>query len=285
MSKPILLETIAALRAWRSEQRKAGKSVGLAPTMGALHAGHLSLIPPLRAQVNTVLFSIFVNPTQFAAGEDFSRYPRPFSEDVSQLAAQGVEAVFAPAYDEIYPVGYATEVSLRGPAQAGLEDAFRPTHFAGVATVVTKLFMQSAPDVAIFGEKDYQQLVVIKRLVRDLDMPVRILAGATSRARDGLALSSRNVYLSAEEREIAPALYATINDVAAELQSGRRDYAALESRGSDKLTALGFVVDYLAICDRESLEHPKVDALVEDLRILVAAKLGKTRLIDNIAAG
>lgn len=285
MSKPIILETIASLRTWRAERRAKGKRVGLVPTMGALHSGHLSLADAVRVRVESVVFSIFVNPTQFAPHEDFSRYPRPFEEDVAKLAAIGVDAVYAPRPDEIYPAGFATSIMPEGAGKVGLEDVFRPTHFAGVATVVTKLLMQVMPDAAIFGEKDYQQLAVIRQVVRDLDIPVEIMAGATMRQVDGLALSSRNIFLAPEHRVIAPLLHTVMREIAAELRAGRRDYAALESAGAEQLARAGFQVDYLAICDSITLEHPVPEAQPAQLRILVAAKLGNTRLIDNIAAG
>jgi pantoate--beta-alanine ligase len=285
MSKPVILETISALRQWRAERRAKGRRVGLVPTMGALHSGHLSLAEAIRKHVDCVVFSIFVNPTQFAPHEDFSRYPRPFGEDVAKLASIGVEAVYAPRAEEMYPTGFATSVEPGGAGKVGLEDVFRPTHFAGVATVVTKLLMQAMPDAAIFGEKDYQQLAVIRQVVRDLDIPVEIMAGATMRQVDGLALSSRNVYLSPEHRAMASLLHTVMREIAADLRAGRRDYAALESAGAEQLTRAGFAVDYLAICDSITLEHPVPEAQPAQLRILVAAKLGKTRLIDNIAAG
>ncbi|MFN3483847.1 MAG: pantoate--beta-alanine ligase, partial [Rhabdaerophilum calidifontis] len=185
--EPVVLETVAALRAWRAARRAAGHRVGLVPTMGALHAGHLSLVTGLAPETEAVVVSIFVNPTQFAPHEDFTKYPRTFDRDLELLREVGAAAVFAPTVAEMYPDGFATSITLDGPARVGLEDAFRPTHFAGVATVVAKLLLQCLPERAIFGEKDYQQLAVIRRMARDLDIPVAILGGPTIREADGLA--------------------------------------------------------------------------------------------------
>lgn len=282
MSKPVILDSVASLRAWREAHRKAARSVGLVPTMGALHAGHISLVTQMKAKVDAVITSIFVNPTQFAPNEDFSKYPRTFENDVNLLEEAGCHAVFAPQVAEMYPQGFCTSVSLDGPAKVGLEDAFRPTHFAGVATVVTKLLLQALPDRAIFGEKDFQQLAVIRRFAHDLDIPSLIDGGETVRERDGLALSSRNVYLSPEERTIAPIIHRTLQTAAESLRSGLHPEQA-ELVAIETLEASGFVVDYVAIRDAASLAAPKADAAPDTLRILVAAKLGKTRLIDNIA--
>lgn len=283
MAGLIILETVAALREWRAARRAAGRRIGLVPTMGALHAGHLSLVTGVKQAVDEVVVSIFVNPTQFAPTEDFSKYPRTFERDVKLLNEVGAEAVFAPQVQEMYPSGFATTVSLEGPAKVELEDAFRPTHFAGVATIVTKLLLQALPDVAIFGEKDFQQLAVIRRFVRDLDIPVEIAGGATLREADGLAMSSRNVYLSPEERAIAPTIYRVLRE-AAELVRKRQPFDRIEIEASQALTAAGFVVDYFAIRDALSLGTPYAAADPKRLRLLVAAKLGKTRLIDNISA-
>ncbi len=282
MTKPVLLESVAALRLWREAQRKAGHRVGLVPTMGALHAGHLSLVTKVREKTERSVVSIFVNPTQFAPTEDFSKYPRTFDRDVQLLSEVGADAVFAPQVAEMYPEGFATTVTLDGPAKVGLEDAFRPTHFSGVATVVAKLLLQSLPDAAIFGEKDYQQLAVIRRMARDLDIPVEILGGATIREGDGLAMSSRNVYLTPEERAIAPIIHRTLQ-AAAVVALRRQPLDRIEIEAANALSAAGFAVDYLAIRDAASLAIPAAGADPASLRILVAAKLGKTRLIDNIA--
>lgn len=284
MGKPIILDSVAALRAWRETERKAGHRVGLVPTMGALHAGHLSLVTGVKARADKAVVSIFVNPTQFAPTEDFSKYPRTFENDIKLLSEVGAEAVFAPQVAEMYPAGFATTVSLEGPAKVGLEDAFRPTHFAGVATVVAKLLLQALPDVAIFGEKDFQQLAVIRRMTLDLDIPVAILGGATVREADGLAMSSRNVYLTPEERAAAPIIHRTLLEAAA-LARKRQPLDRIEIEAANALSAAGLAVDYLAIRDAASLAIPVAGADPRTLRILVAAKLGKTRLIDNISVG
>ncbi len=281
MSQPTIANTIAELRALTAGWRKAGDTIGLVPTMGALHEGHVSLTRLMREKARRTIVSIFVNPTQFGPNEDFTRYPRTFQADCEKLAAAGVDAVFAPAPDEVYPDGFCTTISLAGPATAGLEDAFRPTHFAGVATVVTKLFTMVAPDAAIFGEKDFQQLAVIRRMARDLNLPVEILGAPTMREADGLAMSSRNVYLSPAERQAAPALNRAMRAAATVIRSGTAIAPALvEARAA--IAAAGFVIDYLEVRDAGSLapvEKPEERAL----RMLAAARLGKTRLIDNIS--
>jgi pantoate--beta-alanine ligase len=281
---PVILETIAALRLWREGERRAGRRVGLVPTMGALHGGHTSLVEAVRQEAESVVASIFVNPTQFAPTEDFSKYPRTFVADLEKLDAVRCDAVFAPAVSEMYPQGFATTVTPDGPAKVGLEDAFRPTHFSGVATVVSKLLLQALPDVAIFGEKDFQQLAVIRHVARDLDIPVAIRGGATIREENGLAMSSRNVYLSAEERKTAPVLYTALQNIANGLKDGLY-VATLEENAMLALEMRGFRVDYIAVRDAVTLLKPQPGAAVASLRILAAATLGKTRLIDNIAAG
>jgi pantoate--beta-alanine ligase len=282
MAEPVILDSVAALRSWRAARRAAGKRVGLVPTMGALHAGHLSLVTGVKRYVDEAVVSIFVNPTQFAPNEDFSKYPRTFESDVKLLKEAGTEAVFAPQVAEMYPAGFATNIVPEGPAKVGLEDAFRPTHFMGVATIVTKLLLQALPDVAIFGEKDFQQLAVIRHVTRDLDIPVEILGGPTIRENDGLALSSRNVYLTPEERASAPLIHRTLQ-AAAQGVRDRRPFGQIEIGAKTALVNAGFAVDYLAIRDAGTLESPTEGADPRTLRILVAAKLGKTRLIDNIA--
>ncbi|MCA0401056.1 MAG: pantoate--beta-alanine ligase [Proteobacteria bacterium] len=284
MPDPVILDSIAALRMWREERRAAGRRIGLVPTMGALHAGHLSLVSGVKRVADEALVSIFVNPTQFAPNEDFSKYPRTFNRDVELLSEVGAEAVFAPRVLDMYPEGFATAIEPGGPAKAGLEDAFRPTHFAGVATVVTKLLLQCLPEVAIFGEKDFQQLAVIRHVARDLDIPVEILGGATVREADGLAMSSRNVYLSKAERGIAPVLHQVLLGAAEAIRGGTR-LDVIEGGALRELSSHGFITDYVAIRDAATLGRPEPGARPESLRILVAAKLGATRLIDNIAAG
>jgi pantoate--beta-alanine ligase len=265
-----------AVAEWRSDRAR----VALVPTMGALHEGHLALVRLARAEAERVVVSIFVNPTQFAPNEDFSAYPRTLNDDLAKLAGLA-DLVFTPAVDEMYPPGSATTVSLAGPAAVGLEDRFRPTHFQGVATVVAKLLIQAMPDVAIFGEKDFQQLKVIARMARDLHLPVRILGGATMREPDGLALSSRNRYLSAEERATAPRLHRALQDGAAAIRAGA-DPAAAATAAEAALAASGFAVDYVAARHAETLE-PIASPKSGPIRLLAAARIGRTRLIDNIA--
>jgi pantoate--beta-alanine ligase len=273
------LRTVQNLRAQLAKWREDGERIALVPTMGALHAGHLSLIAIARSNADRVVASIFVNPGQFGPREDLARYPRDEAGDVGKLAAAGVDLVFIPETAEMYPSGFATRVSLPSLTD-DLCGASRPNHFEGVATVVTKLLLQCAPDVAVFGEKDYQQLLMIKRLVRDLDIPLRIVAGPIVREADGLALSSRNSFLSSAEREAAPLLVQTLRDVASSLAEGRGCDDAAES-GRFKLEAKGFRVDYVAIRDPETLA-PLSGPIKGPARVLGAVYLGKTRLIDNV---
>jgi pantoate--beta-alanine ligase len=282
MSKPLeTVRAVAALRARVAQWREAGDRVALVPTMGALHAGHLSLIDIAKAEADRVIASIFVNPTQFGPREDFTRYPRDEAGDLAKLASAGTDLVYAPAMAEMYPEGFETRVSVPSLSQ-DLCGAARPGHFEGVATVVTKLLIQAAPDVAIFGEKDYQQLLVIKRLVRDLDIPVRIVPGPIVREPDGLALSSRNVYLTPKERAVAPLLFRTLSEVAEALAEEETSAAAAEA-GRTKLEGQGFRVDYVAVRDPETLV-PIAGVLAGPARVLGAAFLGATRLIDNVPA-
>jgi pantoate--beta-alanine ligase len=252
----------------------------MVPTMGALHEGHLALVRSAREQASRAVASIFVNPTQFAPTEDFGAYPRAEAADLPKLAGVGTDAVFAPAVAEMYPAGFATAVSVGGPS-AGLETDFRPHFFGGVATVVARLLLVCLPDIAIFGEKDYQQLLVIRRMVADLGIPVSILGHATLREGDGLALSSRNAYLSAAERTVAPRLNAALRDAAAAIRANGDAVAALARARAD-LAAAGFAVDYVDLRNAETLA-PVADVRGEPLRLLAAARLGKTRLIDTIA--
>ncbi|MFZ1961548.1 MAG: pantoate--beta-alanine ligase [Methylovirgula sp.] len=271
---------VATLRAIVVAWRAAGERIALVPTMGALHAGHLSLVDAAKQRAGRTILSIFVNPTQFAPGEDFTAYPRAFARDVAAFAAAGGDLVFAPEVETIYPADFATTVLVGGPAKAGLEDKFRPDHFAGVATVVAKLFQQCRPDLAVFGEKDYQQLKVIARMVRDLDLGVEIVAVSTLRAKDGLALSSRNEYLSPEERARAPLLYAALLRCREALRNGSALETTLATARGTLATA-GFAVDYLEARHAETLA-PVVEGEAP-VRLLAAAQLGATRLIDNIA--
>lgn len=272
---------IAELRRYVSACRAAGERVGLAPTMGALHAGHLSLVEAARRVADRVVVTIFVNPAQFGPNEDFARYPRMLAADIEKLSRVAADLVFAPSVEEIYPPGFSTKVVMEGPALADLEDRFRPTHFSGVATVVTKLLNQAQADVAVFGEKDYQQLLVIKRLARDLDIATEILGAPTLREADGLAMSSRNVYLSGEERGRAKELYGALTEAARRIVDGD-DIGAATSTARARLADAGFEVDYLEARNAETLAP--VSSLDEGpIRLLAAAKLGATRLIDNIA--
>jgi pantoate--beta-alanine ligase len=269
--------TVAALRTALAGRKRG--SIGMVPTMGALHEGHLSLVKEARRRAETVVVSIFVNPTQFAPTEDFGAYPRTLEQDLAKLAGQA-DIVFTPTAKEMYPQGFATTIGVGGPSQ-GLESDFRPHFFAGVATVVAKLLIAAGPDLAVFGEKDYQQLLVVRQLARDLALPVEIIAGATLREADGLAMSSRNAYLAPEERRIAARLNAVLKQAIASARGGT-DLRQAEADAAAALRDAGFdQVDYVAIRDAASLEQ--ISTLEQPARILAAAKIGKTRLIDNMA--
>lgn len=276
---PVVSE-IAALRAFVRTRRAAGARIGLVPTMGALHAGHLSLVEAARRHADAIVVTIFVNPAQFGPDEDFTRYPRGLAADCAKLADVAADLVFAPTVAEIYPDGFATTVRVDGPAIVGLEDRFRPTHFAGVATVVAKLLNQAQADVAVFGEKDYQQLLVIRRMAHDLDIATRILGAPTLREADGLALSSRNVYLAPAARARAPALNRALRTAAAAILADAPVPAALAAARA-AVTAEGFEVDYIEARNAETL-LPAPNRAAGPIRLLAAARLGATRLIDNI---
>jgi pantoate--beta-alanine ligase len=273
------VRTVKDLRAQVAKSREAGDTIALVPTMGALHAGHLSLIAVAKGHVDRVVASIFVNPTQFGPKEDFKRYPRDEAGDVEKLAEAGVDLVFIPDTAEMYPAGFATKVSLPSLTE-DLCGAARPNHFEGVATVVTKLLLQCAPDVAVFGEKDYQQLLVIKQLVRDLNIQVRIVSAPIVREADGLALSSRNGHLSPAERKAAPILHQVLSEAAAGLADGE-GCDAVSGAARFKLEAKGFRVDYVAIRDPETLA-PLFGPIKGPARVMGAVHLGATRLIDNV---
>lgn len=276
---PKVVETVADLRAEVATWRQAGQSIALVPTMGALHAGHIGLVRAAKAAGDKVVVSIFVNPAQFGPNEDFGRYPRTFEADVAQLAAEGIDLIYAPGAAQMYPEGFAARIEMAGPA-LGLETDFRPHFFSGVATVVTKLFTQCRPDFATFGEKDYQQLKVVTRMSRDLDLGVEIVPVPTTREADGLALSSRNAYLDPAERAVAPVIHRALTAAAAAIRAGTAPDAAAEAAGRTIADA-GLKVDYVVARHAESLAAgPKPGE--EPIRLLAAAWLGKTRLIDNL---
>jgi pantoate--beta-alanine ligase len=276
-----VVETVEELRAFVRGRRAAGELIGLVPTMGALHAGHLSLVEEARRHAERVIATIFVNPTQFGPNEAFLRYPRARDSDCAKLASVSTDLVFAPTVEEMYPPGFATTVTLEGCARTELEDRFRPTHFAGVATVVAKLLNQAHADVAVFGEKDYQQLLVIRHMARDLDIPTRILAGATLREHDGLAMSSRNVYLTEDDRARAPARYAALSNAARRIAEGAV-IGQVMGDAREAIVGAGFDIDYVEARHADTLA--RVARRHEGpIRILAAARLGATRLIDNVA--
>ena len=278
---PETIRTIEELRTRVGAWRKAGEAIGMVPTMGALHAGHLTLIREAKKQCARAVVTLFVNPTQFAPNEDLSAYPRDEESDREKLGALGVDLLFAPSAEAMYPQGFDTKIVIGGPAAAGLETDFRPHFFGGVATIVAKLLLAGTPDRAFFGEKDFQQLLVVRKLVGDLNIGTEIVGCATVRERDGLALSSRNAYLSAEERKQAPRLYNMLRVIASRIRhGGAPDEALVEARRA--LAFAGFEVDYLEGRNAETLA-PVGDWKTEPIRLLVAARLGKTRLIDNIA--
>ncbi len=255
--------------------------VALVPTMGNLHAGHLSLVELAREHAERVIVSVFVNPTQFGEGEDFDEYPRTLEKDCLRLRKLNVDAVFAPNVEEVYPFGIDNATRVAVPHLANdFCGASRPGHFDGVTSVVSRLFALVQPDVAVFGQKDYQQQLIIRRMTEDLNFPTRIITGPTVREDDGLAMSSRNAFLGDEERKVAPRIHETLSRIANELQSGKENYAQLEEVGAAELSAAGFDVDYVAVRRAEDLAEPNRDS--DELVVLVAASLGSTRLIDNM---
>jgi pantoate--beta-alanine ligase len=278
---PHVIRTLPALeRAVTAFQTRRHK-IALVPTMGALHAGHLALVRLAQRRADRVIVSIFVNPTQFAPNEDLKTYPRTLATDVASLAALKADLVWAPTVETMYPQGFATRIVPEGPATAGLEDAFRPHFFAGVATVVAKLLIQCEPDVALFGEKDFQQLKVVTQVARDLGLKTRIVGVPIVREADGLAMSSRNRYLSPDQRAVAPTLHRVLRECAAGIAAGQPMGDALE-QGRTAITAAGFVLDYLEARHAETLA-PIGSRKAGPIRLLVAARIGTTRLIDNIA--
>jgi pantoate--beta-alanine ligase len=277
MRRPKVARTLKALD--RATAEFATANVALVPTMGALHEGHLSLVRRARRHARRVIVSIFVNPAQFAPHEDLATYPRTWDADVAALAREGVDLVWAPSVSVMYPDGFVTRVTPEGPAKAGLEDSFRPHFFSGVATVVAKLFLQCRPDFAIFGEKDFQQLKVITRLARDFDLRLKVIGAPIVREPDGLAMSSRNAYLTPAERPVAPVLHRTLQDCARRISAGSPLERVLAD-GRKTIAAAGFVLDYLEARHADTLAPVRARG-DEPIRLLVAARLGKTRLIDN----
>ena len=279
IDRPAVARTVAALRERVAGWRARRERVALVPTMGAIHDGHLALVNAAHAACDRVVASLFVNPTQFGPAEDFAAYPRDEKADLAAFGGAGVDLVFMPSVAEMYPPGFAASVQI-GPLGGELEGAHRPGHFAGVATVVAKLLLQCLPEAAYFGEKDYQQLLVVRRMASDLDIPVRIEGVATVRAADGLALSSRNAYLSPAERQTAPLLYRVLLETAAAIAGAPDRAADAVMAGINRLRAGGFVVDYLEWRDAENLAPTPPRG--RPARLLAAARLGRTRLIDNV---
>ncbi|WOE78718.1 pantoate--beta-alanine ligase [Pseudomonas protegens] len=275
------VKTVRELRAAVARARSEGKRIGFVPTMGNLHSGHAALVAKAAQRVDFVVASIFVNPLQFGAGEDLDKYPRTLAADQEKLLEAGCHLLFAPSVEEMYPDDMAGQTRVSVPQLSeGLCGASRPGHFEGVATVVSKLFNMVQPDLAVFGQKDYQQLAVIRALVRDLNMPIQIIGEPTVRATDGLALSSRNGYLSAEQRAIAPVLYRSLSQIAQAIRDGEHDYPKLLAEQQQQLEAAGLRQDYLEIRHGQNLRPATAED--RDLVILVAAYLGATRLIDNL---
>ena len=277
---PMIVRTVPALRRALDGLRARKSTIALVPTMGALHDGHVLLVRLAKRRATKVIVSIFVNPAQFAPTEDFGSYPRTWKADVAKLAAEKVDLIWNPDVKTMYPDGFATRVLTEGPAIVGLEDRFRPHFFGGVTTVVGKLFTQCRPDFAIFGEKDFQQLRVVTRMAVDLDLGVKVVGSRTVREGDGLAMSSRNVYLSPDQRRSAPELHRALQESARRLRAGENIEAAMAA-GAEIIAAAGFTLDYFEVRHAETLA-PIASPKDGPMRILVAAKIGKTRLIDNI---
>lgn len=274
-----IVRTLVQLRRQVADWRAQGLRTALVPTMGALHDGHLTLVRQGLRRADRVVVTIFVNPKQFGEGEDLDRYPRDETGDARKLKEAGTNLIFIPDSSIMYPEGFATTISLTGPAKAGLEDKFRPHFFDGVATIVAKLFIQASCDYAMFGEKDYQQLKVVTRMAWDLDISTAVIGVETVRETDGLAMSSRNAYLSSKERATAPLIYQCLTNAAASIQDGMAP-AKATATARQKLTKAGFKVDYLTARNAETLK--KITTPNEPIRLIAAAWLGKTRLIDNI---
>ncbi len=279
--RPRVIGSLPALRRAIANLRERGRTIALVPTMGALHQGHFSLVCRAKSRADRVVVSIFVNPTQFAPHEDLTTYPRTFAADLAAMAEREVDLVWAPSVKTMYPDGFATRVVPEGPASVGLEDASRPHFFAGVATVVAKLLIQCEPDFALFGEKDYQQLKVVTQLARDLGLKTRIVGAPIVREPDGLALSSRNRYLTPTERQTAPMLYRALKEAATKIGADAPIAEALK-QAREAITRGGLQLDYFEARNADTLE-PLKGAIGEPIRLLAAARVGTTRLIDNIA--
>ncbi|MGB9050720.1 MAG: pantoate--beta-alanine ligase [Pseudolabrys sp.] len=275
-----IIRTVSSLRRALEPFRRPNERVALVPTMGALHRGHMALVREAQRRSERVVVSIFVNPTQFAPNEDFASYPRSFATDLKALRDAKVDFVWAPSVETMYPDGFGTRLAPEGAAKAGLEDEFRPHFFGGVATVVAKLFTQVLPDFALFGQKDYQQLRVVTQMAKDLDLPVKVIGVPTVREPDGLALSSRNVYLSATERAVAPMLYRVLNDCAARIKNGEKIDRVLNV-GRIEFDLAGFGLDYLEARHAVTLA-PISTSKDGPIRLLAAVRLGKIRLIDTV---
>lgn len=276
------VKTVRELRAAVARARSEGKRIALVPTMGNLHAGHAALVTKASQRADFVVASIFVNPLQFGPSEDLDKYPRTLAADQEKLLGAGCHLLFAPTVEEMYPDGMEGQTRLHvSGVSEGLCGGSRPGHFDGVATVVCKLFNMVQPDMALFGEKDFQQLAVIRKLVRDLNLPIQIFGEPTVRAEDGLALSSRNGYLTEEQRAVAPVLQRTLKQIAERIREGERDFPALLAEGQQQIEAAGLRIDYLEV--REPVGLRPATAQDQQLVILVAAFLGSTRLIDNLA--
>jgi len=275
-----IVRTVAEMQRISAEARRDGRRIGLVPTMGAFHDGHVSLMRAAREDGDLVVVSLFVNPIQFGPGEDLAAYPRNEDDDLAIAAAQGVDVVFAPPADEMYPPGFSSRVHVDGLSDVLCGAVRGPAHFDGVATVVTKLFALVAPDDAYFGQKDAQQVVVVRRLARDLGFPVRIVACPTHREADGLAMSSRNAYLTAEERRRAPALFRALEAAATAVSGGERDGARIVATARRVLDGAGLEPEYLELRERETLTA--LDVLDRDALLAVAVRLGRARLIDNV---
>lgn len=277
-----IVKSVKELQCMITSLKNSGKNIALVPTMGYLHEGHMSLIARAKELADIAVASIFVNPTQFAPNEDFSRYPRDFEHDCKVAESQKCDIIFAPTVDEMYPGGFNTELSIKG-ISSKFEGSFRPIHFNGVATVVSKLFNAALPDMAVFGQKDYQQVLVVKQFVRDMLFPVKIVVAPTVRESDGLAKSSRNIYLSAEERQIAPLIFNTLNLAKSHIEQGEKRRKIINAIMLNSLrSSNAFKIDYVAAADADDFSEPEEFVPGQRIVLMMAVYLGKTRLIDNM---